>query len=929
MKLLILLAALCSSAFAQFTPFTAVNTSQSESGRDWFEINTDRVRLIFPEDRKGEAQDVANLINYYSDYVGDTYKINPPDKFPLVLRPGMALPNGFVTLAPRRSEWFTHETYIPFVGGLGFYDALSIHEYRHIIQYDFSLRSTNRFAYFVLGESGLAIMNFIGLPNWYFEGDAVWAETYHTQGGRGRSPRFSARLKAMILSGIIPTYDELIGKSYNTDLPNHYVYGYYFIARGYEKYGEDFWEKVVDYVTKFAINPYRIYHAFERYAGIDFDVFVRETFEELRIRWEREGDKLDQATSRDYTRVIHPMMDGADLYFLKKGLNEYWGLYKKGVSEAIDNFPIRPDYSKTDLKAGRFVYTQVLPDLRYGYRGYSDLFVYNLKSQDTEQWSEDKRIYHPQWSPSGNMLAFVEYKENGKWAIGLKSAASDPTRYIEFKEVKPFEIAWSGEEVLFVLVQDKLGKRAVHKLNLRTRAMTNIISPTRNNLYALRADGDDLYFEGDWKGRVQIFKFNSQLFQCSDEVVAAYTPIAANGELYYTVEMANGQRLKKRRSSQCSALSLSDFLGKERLTGSSPTDSLTKTTSLEIEDKIFTPQHEITEYSETTGGMSPHSWSFIGSDGFQLSVTGNNYLGTLAWTAAIGYDGEQSKPFANFAMSYSKFFPVFSLYSSLRQREYDYLGSNGPDIDWTEKEAGLKVTLPFQWVEGFYSYDLQLVVDSGLIDASSESTRVSDDQLTYHSAQFTWAMAKEKTLRQIYSPLALSLRGFYRTATSKNGPSFDSDITFARANFFMPGLFENHGVKLSATYQGQTKGLLNYRHEPVEISVSEYTLSRGYNYSYVDSFTKFSFDYALPVMDPDFDLAGWAYIRRIYATPFYDLTNYEILGSSGSLTSYGLEAYMESTLLRRIPLTLGARYSYREDYEDFAWDFIIGTNFSY
>ncbi len=928
MKFLILLTALCSSAFAQFTPFTATNTAQSDTGRDWYEINTDRVRLIFPEDRKEQAHEVAALIDYYGEYVGDSYQA-VPKKFPLVLRPGMALPNGFVTLAPRRSEWFNHDTYIPFVGGLSFNDALSIHEYRHVIQFDYSLRSTNKFAYYVFGETGLAIMDAIGLPNWYFEGDAVWAETYHTQGGRGRSPRFSARLKALVLSGMAPTYDELVGRTYNTNLPNHYAFGYYIVARAYEKYGEDFWQKVISHVTKFSLNPYRIYHAFERYAGIDFDDFIREMYEELKIRWEREGDKIAQATSKDYIRMTYPMIDGADLYYLKKGLNEYWGLYKKGQNQALEFFPVMPDYSKTDIKHGRFAYTQYLPDLRYSYRTYNDLFVYDVKDASVEQWTVDKRIYHPQWSPLGKNLAFVEYRENGKWAIGFKASAKGPIHYVDFKEVKPFEVAWASEETLFVLVQNQEGKKSIHKLNLRTKAMENIMSPTRNNLFALRADGNDLYFEGDWKGRVQVLKFDGSLFQCSEEAIAAYTPIAGNGELYYAVEMANGQRIKKRSISQCRPLALSDFLGKKRITGTSPTDSLTKTTSLEVEKKLFDKKYTMTDYAETSGGMAPHSWNFFGSDGYQLSVFGNNYLGTLGWSAAIGYDAEQSKPFANFAISYAKFFPVFTLYSSLRQREYDYLGANGPDIDWTEKEVGLKMALPFQWVDGFYSYDLKFAVDSGLIDGSSDSTRVRDDQLTYHSAELTWAMAKEKTLRQIYSPLGLSLRGFYRTAMSKNNANFDSSITFARTNFFMPGFFENHGLKLSATYQGQTKGVFNYRHEPIQVSSTEYTLSRGYNYEYIDSFTKFSLDYALPVMDPDLDLWGWAYIKRIYAIPFYDYTSYEILSYTGTLKSYGIEGYLETNLFRRFPLTLGARYSYRQEYGDYAWDMIIGANFGF
>jgi len=357
-KLTILFIAWCSCLHAQLIPFSQVKTAQSESSLEWYEVHSPHLHLIYPKERKSDALEILSLIEHYSSVVGKSYQIDSPEPFPLVLRPGMALPNGFVTLGPRRSEWFGHESYIPFIGGMSFNDALSIHEYRHIIQYDYNYQSTNKFAYALFGDMGLAVMLGIGLPSWYFEGDAVWAETHYTQAGRGRSPRFSARLKAMILSGLTPTYDELIGRSYNTNLPNHYVFGYYFIARAYQLFGKDFWAKVIASVTRFSLNPYRIYHAFEKHSGVNFDDFVHDTFEHLKKEWEKEGDSLKQALTQDYTRVIHPMIDGSDLYYLKKGLNEYWGLFKKGEDRPVEYFPITPDYSKTDLKRKRFVYTQ-------------------------------------------------------------------------------------------------------------------------------------------------------------------------------------------------------------------------------------------------------------------------------------------------------------------------------------------------------------------------------------------------------------------------------------------------------------------------------------------------------------------------------------------------------------------------------------------
>src|SRR5690606_19528328 len=100
---------------------------------------------------------ISNLVQYYSTRVGLDYGVQKPKQFPLIIRPEFAELNGFVTLMPRRSEWYTSATITPVIGALNFYQALSIHEYRHIVQYDYMKKSTNKFAYAIFGEFGLAL----------------------------------------------------------------------------------------------------------------------------------------------------------------------------------------------------------------------------------------------------------------------------------------------------------------------------------------------------------------------------------------------------------------------------------------------------------------------------------------------------------------------------------------------------------------------------------------------------------------------------------------------------------------------------------------------------------------------------------------------------------------------------------------------------
>jgi len=266
----------CQPAFGQGTS-ESPSLSQSSPAIQWRIITTPFVRVVYPSYLEQTGNQVANLIDHYSKTVGQSYGIDAPRQFTLVLRPETAEPNGFVTLAPRRSEWFLNKAVTPLVGGLEFTQALAIHEYRHVNQFDYLNQRFTKFIYFLFGETGQAIATNIGVPDWFYEGDAVWAETTNTDGGRGRSPRFSERLKAMLTSQQIPSYDQMISGTYKTAWPNHYVYGYFLVTRAYRLYGKDVWRRVLSETASFALNPYLFYSSFKEVTNQSFDDYYDET----------------------------------------------------------------------------------------------------------------------------------------------------------------------------------------------------------------------------------------------------------------------------------------------------------------------------------------------------------------------------------------------------------------------------------------------------------------------------------------------------------------------------------------------------------------------------------------------------------------------------------------------------------------------------
>nr|MBA2329722.1 hypothetical protein [Flavisolibacter sp.] len=216
----------------------------------WKQKNTDTARVIFTPKSEIEAERVATIINRMAateNQVGDQLQ-----KVDIVLHSNTTLANGFVTLGPFRSEFFLVPGGDIFqFGNLPWQDLLAIHEYRHVQQYNNFNRGLSKAFGWVLGQQGRALANALSIPDWFFEGDAVYAETALTTQGRGRMPYFLNAYKSLWKEGRDYSWMKLRNGSLKDMVPNHYQLGYLLTNYGYEKYGVDFWEKVTQDASAF------------------------------------------------------------------------------------------------------------------------------------------------------------------------------------------------------------------------------------------------------------------------------------------------------------------------------------------------------------------------------------------------------------------------------------------------------------------------------------------------------------------------------------------------------------------------------------------------------------------------------------------------------------------------------------------------------
>lgn len=156
----------------------------------WNQVNTPEAKVIFPYGMDSTGRRVADIIHRMNKLT--QYTIGYKQKqISVVLQNQTTISNAYVGLAPFRSEFYLMPEQNSFdIGSLPWVDQLAIHEYRHVQQYNNFNVGLSKGLHVLFGEGGQALGNDLSVPNWFFEGDAVYNETLVSKQGRGRLPFF-------------------------------------------------------------------------------------------------------------------------------------------------------------------------------------------------------------------------------------------------------------------------------------------------------------------------------------------------------------------------------------------------------------------------------------------------------------------------------------------------------------------------------------------------------------------------------------------------------------------------------------------------------------------------------------------------------------------------------------------------------------------
>ncbi len=911
-KILILLIIVTNSVLAQ-------NLGGHKPSINWQTIQNEKVKLIYPENLKPQAQRIADIISHIGK--NNIYSVgNKSKKLDLVLQTQQVISNGFVSLAPYKSEFFAvgiqNNNHL---GSIDWLDILSLHEYRHALQFANARRGVSKFFSYLFGQAGWAGAMNLSIPSWYFEGDAVSAETLLSNSGRGRMPSFYKELRANLLDNKTYSYMTARNGSYNRMLPSIYPMGFAICNYTRNNYGDNVWAKILKDAGSYRYALYPFSRSMKRHTNTSSRKMYKKALAQLKYDWEEElkGIELTNSTvvsppkKRTVTnyQFAQFLQDGT-LVAIKNSYKETAKIVqiKDKQDEKIINYGISADIYLS-VNNNRFAWTELEKDIRRNNVNYNKIVTYDFTTGIKKTVCSKTKYFSPNISADGSKIAVVNISEqlnnniviinseNGEQIIRLPNPEND---FISYPK-------WTKDGKHIVYIAKRKSKLALMKMNIETQKSELLTNWTSHIIGSTSVGSNYVYFSASFSGIDNIYAVNlngnKQIKQLTSVKTGAYQAcINSNDNKLVMSEFTSmGYELRSinvdKNIENYPTITYKEPKEQERYK--------IKTNKYEhnILDSINQGIYEEKPYKGLFRGMKFHSWFFDLSTPFVgLDLVMDNTLNDIKAILGLEYNYNDEVFGYTATISYARWFPVFSVEARFGEHRYEHLIYRFL-AKVNEAKLNFFVDIPLSWVKD--NYVIKLNTRAGikffkLFD--TENVKVEYSDFSGLLTTFEFSILHTKALQNLMP------RWGFKTELEfdKSVSNLSAQKLYSKSSVFLPALFPNHGLKIGAAFQFEPKSN-DYIFE------NRFVYSRGYSAPVNDRVYKLSADYSFPLLYPNWGFAGITHFKRIRGNLFFDFSEYKLQGSVFDMSSIGAELIFDNTFLNLLPLSIGLRTSYLLD----------------
>ncbi|HKG06569.1 MAG TPA: hypothetical protein VKB19_08940, partial [Pedobacter sp.] len=860
----------------------------------WKQIRVSGFQIIYPAELEKEAIRMANTLVHIYPHVGSSLN-RQKTTVPILLQNRGVVANGFVQLAPKKSEFYT--TPPQQFDSQDWLNNLAVHELRHVAQFDkltggkaFPFPEDIYFAWFG-----------VSIPIWFFEGDAVTIETALTNAGRGRQPDWIMPYRASLLEGKKISYSKAYFGSDRDVTPGYYQLGYLMASGIRTATGKNVFDSVLTDIRKRPLRLYPFSSSLKKYTGRGTSAWFDQTTSLIRQNWQQQSER----TPAQHYPALNSPAKIATNYFLPLRLPDGRILALKQSKAQADHF-VLIDGSKKEQRlfgiayqeqpwfsyaAGKIVWDEVRYDPRYKQRSYSVVCSYDFKTRSIKRLTARSRIFSPSLSADGKKIVAVKFDLSNKCnLVELDAATGRLIRTLPNPEnliLQTPAYDQTGSLIAFISVSEQGKALWTTDGNENTR---KIITETQQQLSRPIYFQQGIAFNAHYNGisniyyidtaRKKINALSASKYGAQNLSADPYGQSPADSTASGSVRKApaflfsnyavNGYEIaetgfKPEESPKSNFVYFAEAVEKQENTG-------TVFQTIPDSNYVSIPYHSLGNLFNVHSIIPTIENEYTGG----LQLRSNNLLNTFDFFAGADYHRDLNRFEYNTGFSFKALYPIIRSTYRNRPRRTFYNSKTGVQQgDWRENYVQLQASLPLSINALSHTYNFSFNATTSYTqrymgeNMPANYIRTLIFPMEYN---FTFTHSTRLAQRDIAPKWAQTLRFSYAHQP------FDSNLAgrlFAAEGFlYFPGLFRNHSLLANFNYQTAT-GIRRFDQE----------INTVYGYNNIRAKSGLNntllFNYRFPFAFPDAEIGPLAYIRNLRAGLF---CHYENIGTKTNMT---------------------------------------------
>ncbi|HEX8657535.1 MAG TPA: hypothetical protein VF690_08380 [Hymenobacter sp.] len=914
--------------------------SQNPPSLRWHEVRTPHFRVLYAGDLDSAAQRTAARLEQLHGPGVATLGVSPRP-IGVVLQSQTTVSNGFVTFLPRHAEFFTTPQQGLGLGTVDWLDGLAVHEYRHVGQFEKARQGVGRVLGPLFGDGALGVAA-VGVPQWFFEGDAVGTETALTRSGRGRIPNFGLGLRANLLAGRRYSYQKAANGSFRDLVPDWYVLGYFMTSYLKTHHGPAVWSSVLDKYYRFPFYPFSFSAAIRRTTGLTVEQLYGRTMAEVDSTWRVQQAALPASTPvRElavadpgpvFTQYQYPQyVTDSTVLALKTGfdyLPQLVLLSRHGAERRVFvpgqlNLP-----EMLSVSANKVLWPEFQQDARWGQRIASELKLLNLKTGRLTRLGRGARYAAAALSPDGRRIVAVRTDVRYHHTLVLLDAQTGAETQVLPNPRNDFyqQPRWHPDGRRVVAVALSAAGKTIASFDPAEPSPGRALLPVANvNLTNPQPWRDFVLYNSSQSGIDNLYAVSArtgQTYRVSSRPLGAYhAAVAPDGRtLAFHDYRATGARVVEM------PLDTTAWAPIEVARAEAPNPYADALTAREPAGQLLprllarpdsaAPRYGVRRYSPLRHAFNLFSYGIVQSpsgNAVSLGLRSQDLLNTTQVFAGVGYDQVERTFSATGALSYQALYPVVDVDVTYGGRDAAVLFRGETYRDqWQYARVAAGLRLPLNLTHSKFlqalsvgTYYLHEQVFGYDLPVRRERSRAGRDQpLNAIQTTVSYVSQLKRSARDVAPRLGGAFLGTWRITPFAAG--LEAAQWGAQGIGYLPGLGRHHAIRLRAGYQWQDQA--QYQFAPAV------SFARGEGYVSFDRLRVASLDYNLPLAFTHWELGRVLYVQRLRATVFGDVARGQsrVSASNRDYRNVGLDALVLFNLLRlRTPFEAGVRVVYR------------------